>query len=90
METTGTPIAAAITAADIAAAGPYPVTVTNPAPASVYQSQRYGNFTYTIPNLLTNGDFELGLQGWGSWGQWDGGRDDHVAASGARSQHCLE
>ena len=25
-------------------------------------------------NLLANGDFELGLQGWGSWGEWDGGR----------------
>ncbi len=24
-------------------------------------------------NLLTNSDFEMGLQGWGSWGQWDGG-----------------
>ncbi|MEI8045347.1 MAG: discoidin domain-containing protein, partial [Verrucomicrobiota bacterium] len=35
--------------------------VTNPAPASVYQSQRYGNFTYTIPNLLTNGSYTVRL-----------------------------
>ncbi len=25
-------------------------------------------------NLITNPDFELGLQGWGSWGLWDGGQ----------------
>ena len=25
-------------------------------------------------NLIPNGNFELGLQGWGSWGRWDGGR----------------
>lgn len=24
-------------------------------------------------NLLPNGEFELGLHGWGSWGLWDGG-----------------
>lgn len=24
-------------------------------------------------NLLFNGDFELGMQGWGSWGEWEGG-----------------
>ncbi|HID08388.1 MAG TPA: hypothetical protein EYP10_14720, partial [Armatimonadetes bacterium] len=24
-------------------------------------------------NLIRNGDFEFGLQYWGSWGQWDGG-----------------
>jgi len=24
-------------------------------------------------NLIGNGDFELGMQNWGSWGQWDGG-----------------
>ncbi|MCS7254367.1 MAG: hypothetical protein RMK18_11985 [Armatimonadota bacterium] len=24
-------------------------------------------------NIIINGDFELGLQNWGSWGQWDGG-----------------
>lgn len=25
-------------------------------------------------NFIPNGNFELGLQGWGSWGRWDGGR----------------
>ncbi|MCK4299374.1 MAG: hypothetical protein KAX80_07570, partial [Planctomycetes bacterium] len=24
-------------------------------------------------NFIFNGNFELGLQGWGSWGRWDGG-----------------
>ncbi len=24
-------------------------------------------------NILENSDFELGLHGWGSWGEWDGG-----------------
>ena len=35
--------------------------MTNPAPAPVYQSQRYGNFTYTIPNLPTNGSYTVRL-----------------------------
>jgi hypothetical protein len=25
-------------------------------------------------NLIPNGNFELGLQGWGAWGRWDNGR----------------
>ena len=25
--------------------------ITNPAPQAVYQSERYGNSTYTLPNL---------------------------------------
>ena len=28
--------------------------VTNPAPQQVYQTERYGNFTYTIPHLIPN------------------------------------
>jgi len=35
--------------------------VTNPAPTAVYQSVRYGNFTYTIPNLTANGTYTLQL-----------------------------
>jgi len=26
-----------------------------------------------LGNFIPNGNFELGLQGWGSWGRWDGG-----------------
>ena len=35
--------------------------VTNPAPASVYQSERFGNFTYTIPNLTAGSTYTLRL-----------------------------
>ena len=35
--------------------------VTNPAPQSVYQTTRYGNFSYTIPNLTSNGAYTLRL-----------------------------
>ena len=30
--------------------------ITNPAPQSVYQHNRYGNFTYTIPGLTAGGE----------------------------------
>ncbi|MHC4738215.1 MAG: carbohydrate binding domain-containing protein [Planctomycetota bacterium] len=32
-------------------------------------------------NVVENGDFELGYQGWGSWGQWDGGQ--YIFGSGS-------
>jgi chitodextrinase len=35
--------------------------VTNPAPQSVYQSERYGNFTYTIPNLTPGATYTVRL-----------------------------
>jgi hypothetical protein len=35
--------------------------VTNPAPEAVYQTVRYGNFTYTIPNLTPNTTHTLRL-----------------------------
>jgi hypothetical protein len=35
--------------------------VTNPAPQSVYQSERYGNFTYTIPNLTAGASYTVKL-----------------------------
>ncbi len=35
--------------------------VTNPAPQAVYQSNRYGNFTYTIPALMANGSYTVRL-----------------------------
>jgi hypothetical protein len=36
-------------------------SVNNPAPQAVYQSVRYGNFTYTIPNLTPNNNYTLRL-----------------------------
>lgn len=35
--------------------------VINPAPQSVYQTVRYGNFTYTIPNLFPNTNYTVRL-----------------------------
>ena len=35
--------------------------VTNPAPQDVYQTVRYGNFSYTIPNLTPNASYTLRL-----------------------------
>src|SRR5262249_25874284 len=35
--------------------------VTNPAPQSVYQTWRYGNFTYTIPNLSPGATYTVRL-----------------------------
>jgi hypothetical protein len=35
--------------------------VTNPAPAAVYQSVRWGAFTYTIPNLTPGGTYTVRL-----------------------------
>ena len=35
--------------------------VTNPAPAAVYQSNRYGNFTYTIPGLTASSAYTVRL-----------------------------
>ena len=44
------------TAAAVTTAG-----VTNPAPAAVYQTQRYGNFTYALPGLTPGGSYTLRL-----------------------------
>jgi hypothetical protein len=35
--------------------------VTNPAPQAVYQSQRYGDFTYTVPNLTAGASYTVRL-----------------------------
>ncbi len=35
--------------------------VTNPAPQAVYQSERYGNFAYTVPNLTPGAAYTLRL-----------------------------
>jgi len=36
-------------------------SVTNPAPQAVYQSNRYGNFTYTIPGLTSGSAYTVRL-----------------------------
>jgi hypothetical protein len=36
-------------------------SVTNPAPQAVYQSERFGNFTYTIPQLTPGGTYTVRL-----------------------------
>jgi uncharacterized repeat protein (TIGR02543 family) len=35
--------------------------VTNPAPTAVYQSERYGNVTYTLPSLIAAGSYRVRL-----------------------------
>ena len=35
--------------------------VTNPAPQAVYQSNRYGNFTYTVPGLTAGANYTVRL-----------------------------
>lgn len=37
-------------------------------------------------NIIVNGDFELGLQNWGSWGQWDGGL--YIFGNGTGEDAC--
>ena len=40
-----------------------------------------GKPTIEVPgNIITNNDFELGMQDWGSWGKWDGG--EYIFGSG--------
>jgi hypothetical protein len=36
--------------------------VTNPAPQAVYQTNRYGNFTYTIPSLTAGANYAVTLE----------------------------
>ena len=47
--------------------------VADPAPQAVYQSERYGNFTYTLPNLTPGASYTLRLHFaeifWSSTGQ---------------------
>jgi hypothetical protein len=47
--------------------------VSNPAPQSVYQTERYGDFTYTIPNLTPGATYTVRLHFaeiyWGAAGQ---------------------
>lgn len=50
--------------------------LTRGVPTEVWQPQippAQRPIAHDPTNLLDNADFELGLQGWGSWGMWDGG-----------------
>ena len=38
-----------------------PAASANPAPQSVYQTERYGNFTYTVPNLTPGASYTVRL-----------------------------
>jgi hypothetical protein len=57
--------------------------LTNPAPQAVYESTRYGNFTYTIPGLTGGATYTVRLhfaeQHWTSAGQ----REFNVSINGA-------
>ena len=58
--------------------------VVNPAPQAVYQSERYGNFTYTIPNLTAGGSYTVRLHFAEIW--WDnaGQRVFNVSINGTQ------
>ncbi len=54
--------------ADVSGGGTYTASaavstqgVVSPAPQAVYQSERYGNFTYTLPNLTPGASYTLRL-----------------------------
>ena len=56
--------------------------VTNPAPQAVYQSERYGNFTYTVPGLTPGAPYGVRLHFaelyWGAPGGASGGIGSRV------------
>ncbi len=53
--------------------------VTNPAPQSVYQHNRYGNFTYTIPGLTAGASYTVRLDF----------AEDYWTAAGSRTFNVL-
>ncbi len=57
--------------------------VTNPAPQAVYQSERWGAFTYTIPNLTPNGSYVVRLQFAEDWDTNPGDRVFNVLINNA-------
>jgi len=63
--------------------------VSNPAPQAVYRTVRYGNFSYTIPNLTANGTYTVRLHFnelyWGTGGDdATGKRVFNVSANGTQ------
>ncbi len=59
--------------------------VTSPAPATIYQSERYGaSFTYTIPGLAVGGSYTARLHFSEDWHTAAGKRLQDVSINGAR------
>ena len=56
--------------------------VANPAPQAVYQSQRYGNMTYTFPSLTPNAMYQIRLHFAETYWTKAGQRVFHVAVNG--------
>ena len=59
------------------------VATDNRAPQAVYQSARYGDFTYRIPRLTPDGTYRVRLHFAEAFGQGPGGRVFNVAIDGA-------
>ena len=58
--------------------------VTNPAPQAVYQSERYGNFTYTFSNLLAGASYTVRLHFAEIWWNSAGQRVFNVSINGTQ------
>src|ERR1019366_2699852 len=59
--------------------------VTNPAPQSVYQTERYGNFTYTLPNLKPGAAYTVRLHESENYWTASGQRTFNVAINGQQA-----
>ena len=58
--------------------------VTNPAPQAIYQSERYGNFTYTISNLTAGAGYTVRLHFAEIWWNSAGQRIFNVSINGTQ------
>jgi hypothetical protein len=56
--------------------------VTNPAPVGVYKSERYGNITYTLPNLVAGAQYTVRLHFAETWWTASGKRKFYVTING--------
>jgi hypothetical protein len=56
--------------------------VSNPAPQAVYQTERYGNFTYTFPNLSPGAPYTVRLHESENYWSSSGQRSFNVAING--------
>ncbi len=57
--------------------------VSNPAPQAVYQSVRYGNFSYVLPNLTPGASYTVRLHFCENYWTQAGGRSFNVAINGS-------
>jgi hypothetical protein len=58
--------------------------VTNPAPQSVYQHNRYGNFTYTVPGLTAGASYNVRLDFAEEYWTTAGSREFNVLINGTQ------